>query len=374
MAREDLGYQLGLLSGVRITTLLRLFERLPSVAPRRVPRLLAIVAGSVIGAPLAALERIGGQPGLDPETGGPPVFIIGHWRSGTTHLHNLMSRDPSWACVDMFHALAPDYSTVSRRWLQPLFEALVPAKRPMDNMEWPMGAPQEEEIPLAKMTPYSWYLQFLFPRDAVDTFDRAVLLRDAPRSAHRELKRKLLRVYESAAAQGNGRRLLLKNPVHTARIPMLLELFPQARFVFIHRSPYDVFVSTRHLHRELLSLTALQEISDDQIEANVVAMYERLQRRYLQDRSLLSESQLVEVSFADLESKPLAVLERIYERLELGDFERLRPTVAEYVRSIATYQKNRFRDLSADEIALVDHHCGFAFDEWGYDRRAPGAA
>jgi hypothetical protein len=34
--------------------------------------------------------------------------------------------------------------------------------------------------------------------------------------------------------------LLIKSPVHTARIPLLLRLFPKAKFIYMHRNPYEV--------------------------------------------------------------------------------------------------------------------------------------
>ena len=34
--------------------------------------------------------------------------------------------------------------------------------------------------------------------------------------------------------------LLIKSPVHTARISTLLQMFPDARFIFIHRDPLEV--------------------------------------------------------------------------------------------------------------------------------------
>lgn len=48
-----------------------------------------------------------------------PIFIIGHWRSGTTYLHYLMSRDKNLACVSTFQALAPEVFLASRRVFEP---------------------------------------------------------------------------------------------------------------------------------------------------------------------------------------------------------------------------------------------------------------
>ena len=48
-------------------------------------------------------------------------------------------------------------------------------------------------------------------------------------------------VQKLAYSKGN-RPLVLKSPAHTGRVRLLLEAFPEARFIHIHRNPYDVFV------------------------------------------------------------------------------------------------------------------------------------
>ena len=37
-----------------------------------------------------------------------PIFIIGHWRSGTTYLHNLLCQDRTLGHMDMLQAVAPE--------------------------------------------------------------------------------------------------------------------------------------------------------------------------------------------------------------------------------------------------------------------------
>jgi len=37
----------------------------------------------------------------------PPVFILGVWRSGTTHLHNLLTRDTRFGYANLYQALNP---------------------------------------------------------------------------------------------------------------------------------------------------------------------------------------------------------------------------------------------------------------------------
>lgn len=368
---RDLGYQFGLLSFIRPTTVLRLAHRLPTTSPRRIPRTLGITAAGLVGLPLQAYEFVRhGRRRAQQELAEPPVFIVGHWRSGTTHLHNLMSQDPQFGSLRMFQALAPDFSVSANGWLPRMFERLVPTKRPMDNMEWPMDAPQEEEIPLAKVTPYSWYLQFLFPRDAVRTFRQAVLFDGAPRRARAEVKRKYDQIVRTAALHSGGRRILSKNPVNTARIPVLLELYPDARFVFIHRSPNEVFPSTVNLHEKILSLTALQSVDRGGIEENVVEMYGLVMRQYLIDRDVVAPDRLTEVAYADLDAHPEATVASIYEALDLDGHAEAAPHIAAYVASQQSYRKNRFAPLSDRVVELIERRWGFAFDEWGYERQS----
>jgi hypothetical protein len=351
-------------------TLLRMAHWLPTLTPRRLIRLAGIAVGGWLGSPMAGTEWLQRRHQIDSvELDDEPVFIIGHWRSGTTHLHNLMSLDPQFSCLRMFEALAPDCSVSTRRWLPGILGRAMPQKRPMDNMVWPMEAPQEEEIPLAKVTPYSWYLQFLFPKQAVAAFERYVLMNGAPARARAEFKRKYLKLLKIAAIHDGGSRLLLKNPVNTARIPLLLELFPKAKFVFIHRSPYEVFPSTVNLHRKILDLTALQDYTEDDIEHNVVTIYQRVVERYIQDSERVPAGQLVEVGYQDLVEKPLETLGHIYDQVGIDGFESVAPAVDEYLQSIRGYRTNSFRRLSARRVELINREWKIGFERFGYAGR-----
>jgi hypothetical protein len=369
MAKQrDIGYQLGLLSFIRPTTLLRLTHRLPTLSPKRLLRTLGIAAGGWVSAPLVGAEWLRRRHQIDAvELDEEPVFIIGHWRSGTTHLHNLMSLDPQFGCLRMFEALAPDCSVATKGWLPRLLARTVPKKRPMDNMEWPMDAPQEEEIPLAKMTPYSWYLQFLFPKQAIPTFERYVLMEGAPARARDEFKRKYLHLLKVAALHDGKRRMLLKNPVNTARVPLLLELFPKAKFVFIHRSPYEVFPSTVNLHRKILDLTALQSYDDADIEKNVLAIYKRVIDRYNEDAAAVPDGQLIEIGYRELVDSPLETLRSVYEQVGIGGFDEASPVIGEYLESISGYRTNSFEPLSARRVELINREWQVGFDSFGYE-------
>jgi hypothetical protein len=367
--RTNFGYQFGLIGFVTLSSFLRNSAYAISIHPRYIPRALLVLTTSALTAPLRLWERLRHGRRIAAVRVEAPIFVIGHWRSGTTHLHNLMSQDPTFGYLTMYQAMVPDCSLVGERWLKPLLSRIVPAKRPMDNVQWPIDAPQEEEIPLAKLTPYSLYVRFLFPRKAADLFRKYVLLEDAPPRVAREVKRRYYRLLQVASLHAGGRRLILKNPVNTARVRLLLELFPDAKFIHIYRSPYDVFASTAHMHQQMLQITTLQTLPPRGTGDAILALYASMMHRYFEDRGRIPAGHLAEVCYEDLERDPMREMQRIYETLELDTFARARPAIEAYVRSQRTYRKNDLH-VSADDRARIDARWAFAFAELRYRMEA----
>jgi hypothetical protein len=364
--RTDLGYQFGLIGFASVWSFVRMTHYVPSIHPRYFPRLLLVLTTSLASAPLRLLETIRyGKRITDVRITQPPIFVIGHWRSGTTHLHNLISQDPALAYLSMYQAMVPGCSLVGERWLKPLLQRTVPTRRPMDNMLWPMDAPQEEEIPLAKLTPYSFYVRFLFPLKAPKLFRTYVRLENAPPRVAREITRQYIRLLKVATLHAGGKRLVLKNPVNTGRVPLLLRLFPDAKFVHAVRCPYDVFASTAHLHQRMLPITTLQPIEAGRHAPAILSLYEEMMRGYFADRVRIPPGNLVEVRFEDLERDPLGELRRIYQRLDLPGYAQAEPAFEQYIASQRSYTKNRL-NLRDDERRAINERWAFAFKELGY--------
>ncbi|MEM7201179.1 MAG: sulfotransferase [Planctomycetota bacterium] len=364
---QNLGYQIGLISFTRPANILRQARHLFEIHPRFAARMLLVAATSLAGTPLRLWERVVHGRRIAGVRVPDPVFIIGHWRSGTTHLHNLMSLNPEFGYVSNFQATVPDFSLVGPRWLKPILQRVVPQKRPMDNMTWPMDAPQEEEIPLAKMMPFSFYTQFLFPRQTLRLFRQYVLRRGAPSGLDREFERAYYRVLQIATLHSRGKRLMLKNPVNTARIPQILALFPNAKFVHIHRAPHEVFASTANLRGKLLPITTLQKLGDHDPTETILALYEDLMRRYLTDRERIPAGNLVEVRFDDLEREPIETVRQIHKALDLPGLTGTEPRLRDYCDAQRSYRKNRLA-LPVGVRQRVEARWAFAFEAFGYAR------
>jgi omega-hydroxy-beta-dihydromenaquinone-9 sulfotransferase len=264
----------------------------------------------------------------------PPVFIVGHWRSGTTFLHNLMSKDPAFCFPTILDALRPyDFypsplEPISRWFLL----RFLPAQRPMDDVPLSPGLPQEDEIALATMGAPSLFNCFYFPQRVSQIFAEEVLFEGA-NSATVEIWSSALHYYATKLAALNpGRRLLFKNPAHSTRIRRVRALFPGAKFVHIHRHPFAVFQSTRRLYHALLPLTALQDYEPRDIDEHIVSSYPRVMNRLLDGLAELPSDGSTTVSYEDLVKDAAGTVERIYRDLKLGSFDGLKPTIAAHVR------------------------------------------
>jgi hypothetical protein len=367
----DLRYQLAFNSFIRPCNFVRLAHYLPEISPRYWPRATLIGIAALAALPLRWAETMYfGRWIKNIPIEHPPIFIIGHWRSGTTHLHNLFSQDPALGWVSMYQAIAPDCSLIGGGWLKRLLAWLLPPQRPMDNMVWPIDAPQEEEVPLGKICAWSFYTQLTFPHHAQEFFERYVLLEGAPAHVVSELKACYLRILQIAALHAGGKRLVLKNPVNTARLRLLLTLFPDAKFVHIHRSPYEVFASTCNLHRRLLKYTTLQTVDMRDSAEAVLTLYEGMMRRLLADRTLIPSGNFAEIRFSDLERDPLGEMRRLYDELNLPGFRAAEPALRRHIAAQAGYRKNEFR-LTPEERDRIAERWGFAFDAFGYCKLPP---
>ena len=84
----------GLLSGITAGDWARvLIDNGFAVAPDRLPKAATITAQSLQNSAVAWHERRRYGPAVGGVAVPPPVFVLGHWRGGTTHLHYLLAAD-----------------------------------------------------------------------------------------------------------------------------------------------------------------------------------------------------------------------------------------------------------------------------------------
>lgn len=293
----------------------------------------------------------------------PPLFILGHWRTGTTLLHNLLAVDQRFAFPNNFQVCFPhNFLTTEATNARTSF--LFPRHRPQDNIRLGMAEAQEDEFALCIATGMSPYLSWVFPERA-RWYQRYLTFRDVPaeevacwKAAFLDFAKKLTFKYQ--------RPLVFKSPPHTCRIRLLLEMFPEARFVHIHRNPYTVFQSTAKLFDTATPSMQLQWGSnrgrDERILQTGRAMYDV----FFAERALIPRGRWHDVRFEAMEQDPLGELRSAYQALDLPAFEAVEPDVRNYVASLAGYRKNAYSRLRPELRERVALSWSRWFSEWDY--------
>jgi len=302
----------------------------------------------------------------------PPVFILGHWRSGTTHLYNVMSH-AGWGYVPPVATGLPwDMFGIGRAF-RGLLERQLPETRFIDNIPVTPTSPQEDEIAIANMSPVSFYHGIYFPKDFDRLIDRGLFFDGLSRAEVAAWEARFVYLMRKLALQ-QGARLLIKNPVYTARPAQLARLFPGAKFIHIHRNPFDVFLSMRNFYARLLERFALQPVPEGlDIDATILRVYSRMMEAFEEQTSGFAAPDFVELPYDMLDSAPMEALERIYRTLDLDGFAAARPAMEAYLASVTSYRKNAFKGDNA-AIETVSAHWGRWIEKWGYAVPEGGSA
>lgn len=296
----------------------------------------------------------------------PPLFVVGHWRSGTTHLHNLLALDTDqFAYPNTYQVVNPHTFLTTEETNTRRFAFLLPDRRPMDNMALSFQSAQEDEFAMLLDCFRSLYLGISFPRRE-DWYARYLTFRDAPAEEARQWQASLRRFVQKLTFKYGGRAIVLKSPPHTARIRLLLEVFPEARFIHIHRNPYTVFRSSQHYFDTATWYAYLQRPDAAGIDCRILRRYTTLFDAFFEDRGRIPKGHFHELAFADLERDPLGQLRLLYEVLALPGFDRVEPRLRTYLDSLTGYQKNEYDELAPDLKAAVAQQWGRSFEEWGY--------
>ena len=118
------------------------------IVPSRWLTALLISCGTLVNLLLWMIQAVLlGRRIASTQLHGDPIFIIGHWRSGTTLLHELLAFDERHTYPNTYECFAPNHFLVSAWLFRPLLRARMPKHRPMDNMAAGLDCPQEDAEP-----------------------------------------------------------------------------------------------------------------------------------------------------------------------------------------------------------------------------------
>ena len=293
----------------------------------------------------------------------PPLFVLGHWRSGTTYLHDLLALDPRFSYPTSYECFVPLHFLLSEDFMMRR-AAPQGGHRSMDNVPTGWDRPQEDEFALALLGQPSPYLTLAFPNEA--PADPEYLdLESVPAPRRESWKRTLHHFLRKVTLKRPGR-LVLKSPTHTARIKILLELFPDAQFLYIVRNPYSVIPSTMKTMSVLSHNMGLQEPNLRTLEDYTFDNYRRMFQHLEDGRRLVPAERFFELRYEELARDPVGQVKSAYDHLKLGDFEAsLRPRLEAYLASLGTYQPNQHH-LPPALSAAIAKNCGAVLEQYGY--------
>lgn len=359
------------LSGADFQTLSRAFRQ--GGTPDRWGATLGIWGAAIGRAPFSALERVLIKRSL-PDHGQmpPPIFLLGHWRSGTTHLYNIMSRGNFGYVPPIAVGLPWDMFGIART-LRPLLERALPEHRWIDRIPVTPTSPQEDEIGIASMTDLSFYHGIYFPREFKRLVMRGLFFDGCTEHEIESWAGRFTYFLRKLQLQ-QGKQLLIKNPVYTGRVDLLRRLYPGSKFIHIHRNPFDVFLSMRNFYARLLEVMALQNVPEGlDIDAVILRVYDRMMARFDVDTRDLEAPDFVELAYESLDTDPIGAVRHIYETLELDGFDAALPAFDSYLASIENFEKNAFRG-DDDTIEKVRTNLQFWIERWEYKAPEPAPA
>lgn len=335
---------------------------------RRFTQFIMISFASLILSPFRFIEGLIFSSRIAGTTVHPsPVFILGHWRSGTTYLQTLFSKDPNLGYLCGYQAFMPGLELLNIKIIYKFLDLVVPRKRDMDNMPRGLAIPEEEEFALTATSEMGTYHSLWFPHNE-SYFRKYNLFESVSDKEMEQWNKNYLHLLKKIVLFTGKERLMLKNPPHTARIKVLLELFPQAKFINIYRNPYDVYLSMRNMYEKSICPLFLQEMSDAEVDEKIFTWYEKVMRKFMEEVNLIPQENYLSVRYEDLERAPYDYMKKIYQYFGL-DFNSADEHIKHYLESVKNYEKNKFK-LSPKQVKLINTRWKFAFDYFKYEMKS----
>lgn len=305
-------------------------------------------------------EKLKRAPEIRQQAVKSPVIIAGLPRTGTTHLHNLLSCANSLRYLPLWQTLQPatpagggrdrrrlaaDMAVFSVKHIIPLF----PRMHEMETDE------PHEELTVCALCYRSFFFEGAFQAPGY----RQWYAGHSHEKGYEYLKQ-TLQILQTETAPGNktpDARWVLKSPQHVDQLETILKVFPDARLLLTRRNPVQAVLSmiTMMLYssRQVYKPTRLKE------EARAwVDRLEQMLRRSEEQAARIPDSQLFRVNFNDFMSDPQAMIRRIADftqtPLDDASWQAIKAHLQSHTRDRHGKIDYRFEDLGLNEGELKE--------------------
>ncbi|MEE9371901.1 MAG: sulfotransferase [Saprospiraceae bacterium] len=293
-----------------------------------------------------------------------PIFIIGHWRSGTTFLHYLMCKNPNYGYLTYYQGFLPTIALIGGTIVRKSLSFIIPKKRPQDNIEISSDLPHEEENSIANFSMQSASHSFFFPNDE-SFYNKYALLKDISKREYKKWKKSYRRMINEIALANNFKPLIIKNPHNTGRIKGLLDLYPNAKFIHIYRNPYDVIPSTFLMYDMVIQTQYLNKFSKEETMDKIFYYYRTSMKNLFDQKNLIPKKNLFEIKFEDFQYDAVNIIKSLYSQFEMEYTNNIDQRINEYADSKAGYKKN-IHHIDKVLKKRIEDECAFAFDKLNY--------
>ncbi|MCK9617250.1 MAG: sulfotransferase [Lentimicrobiaceae bacterium] len=341
-----------LLAGTELSVLWRLVRRNKAgFSPRYIPRLLFLLNAGMWSSLFSVIEkkRYGKHIAASPLPDNP-IIIVGHWRTGSTWLHQLLSLDPSLVTPTLFQAALPRSFFSARLYFAPVMRFSIHKKRPMDNVKLGIDEPMEDEYALLRLCGFSPLEGLIFPQDT------SYFLNDFPGFLPEQNIsewEKALNYFCRKLTFNNKQTLLLKNPFHSLRIQFLSEIFPKARFVHIYRSPYAVVPSTLNMW-ETVGQQNRMKCNHTPISMREVAdMYQHLLTFIEQALNNIPLQRQYSIRYENLEKQPENTIRDMYRHFGMDFSDVFCKNIQQFLQENTNFNKNIFTPTPDDKAIIA---------------------
>ena len=314
------------------------------------PRIIKSIAFSTLLYPIELIESLRYKSEISRQAiDDGPIFIIGHWRSGTTYLQTIMTQDDQFSYSSLLEVIAPkSFHTLERDIFKKYLTRIFTSTN-QDFTSDLLDKPGEEELAIASLCGHSYYFVNNYPSKSNELFRHFVLFENLSAREKQELEEAYIYFVKKLSYFNQNKTIILKNPVNTARVDFLLKLFPKAKFIHIHRNPLEIFESMKKISHTLNQNSQLEEIDEAELENQIIFQYSLLMNEFLKEKSHISEDRFVEVSYNNLVANPKEVMLKIYSKLNLKLSSECEYKFDKYLESQSTYEKNIYQ-LSAKNM------------------------
>ena len=298
-----------------------------------------------------------------------PVFILGHYRSGTSYLQKLLTSDERFGCLTNYDTLFPNTNLLFGKRMQPVFQRLInifKIKNPFfhNSILLLSDVAEEDDYLMNKGSAYSAYWGLIFPKRWREWLNHSSQFLD--RQYYYGWERDYLNTLKYATFKNKGKSLVLKSPPNTARINVLLQLFPKAKFIYLYRNPYHLYFSIRSMWKKtILRYYSVQKISDNELDEIIFEHFIYLTEQYEKEKIHIPDGNLIEISYEELKADSFNTLRKIYSKINLPDFGLTANDLLLKIESEGDYQNFQYQ-FGDHSFKKIEERWGKYIHQWNY--------